>query len=332
VTVATTPVSRPLRAFVVVVGGWTLMRVLVLWHASDGIAVPLVEAQTALRPTIRVAHVLKHKGRPAFILPVQKNLSANWVSADHPRIVYFGTPMPIALPPRTGTTTKVNPDVHFVAPLFPVNATTNRFSGSAWALLRPGGSATNIGAGGTLGGSQVGARLFYEPGPQGLALTARLSAPVATRMGREASVGVGVRGRLVGLLLERRIALDRGARNAMSLTAYGGIYDVALPHGFRMEGYAQFGIVGARRRDGFADGALRISRSLMPVGQTRLSLGAALSGGAQPGVARVDLGPELTGDVPVGGKTVRLAIGWRERVAGNAAPGSGPSLSIGFGF
>ncbi|WP_293880275.1 hypothetical protein [Sphingomonas sp.] len=217
-------------------------------------------------------------------------------------------------------------------PMVSSSGPRSRLSGSAWALFRPDSAGSTLGPGGTLGGAQAGVRAFYEPGPRGLALTVRLSAPLALRSGREASAGVGIRGRAVGILLERRIALDDGARNAMSVTAYGGFNDVVLPHGLRAEGYGQIGIVGARRRDAFADGAVRIVHPLSGAGTTRLAVGAALSGGAQPGVTRVDVGPELIGIVSADQRPVRITAGWRQRIAGNAAPGSGPALSVDIGF
>ena len=143
---------------------------------------------------------------------------------------------------------------------------------------------------------------------------------------------MALRSQAVGVLIERRIALDNGGRNAMSVTAYGGVSDVALPHGLFLDGYAQIGIVGLRSRDGFADSAVRILRPVLHAGSTKLSVGGAISGGAQPHLARLDTGPELVAELPVAAKSVRVTVGWRERVAGNAAPGSGPSISIGFGF
>lgn len=55
-----------------------------------------------------------------------------------------------------------------------------------------------------------------------------------------------------------------------------GVGDVALPHGFRLEAYGQAGIVGARRRDGFADGAIVIDR---PVGTDESSPLRRVGGG-----------------------------------------------------
>jgi hypothetical protein len=324
------PVSRPLRAFGIVIAGWLVIRAAVLWHAYVGMALPLAQAKlvgtarspfvttvargsiTALRDDIRSV--------PVWGVVIGARLVAIPKSSTvAPTLTVSKDEIPVPDPPR-------------IAPWLPQTNRARRFTGSAWAFLRPESASAALGTGGTLGGSQDGARIFYETGMHPIALTARISAPLAIRTGREASIGVALRGRAFGLLLERRIALDNGARNAMSVTAYGGVSDVVLPHGFVLDGYAQFGIVGLRSRDGFGDGAVRITRPILRWGAAKLSFGGIVSGGAQPGVARLDVGPELAADLPVAAMPVRVTVGWRQRVAGDAVPGSGPSVSIGFGF
>ena len=62
----------------------------------------------------------------------------------------------------------------------------------------------------------------------------------------------------------------------------------------------------------------------------RFELGAALWGAAQPGASRLDLGPDLSVRLPVA--HLRLSADWRFRIAGDAAPGSGPALTLGADF
>ncbi|QHL89999.1 hypothetical protein GVO57_03095 [Sphingomonas changnyeongensis] len=120
------------------------------------------------------------------------------------------------------------------------------------------------------------------------------------------------------------MAIERGGRNAVALTLFGGVDDVMLPHGLRLSGYGQAGLVGLKRRDAFVDALVRVER---PLG-ARLRLGAALWGGAQPGAARLDAGPQLA--LRLG--RMRIAAEWRQRIAGRARPGSGPALSLGADF
>jgi hypothetical protein len=48
-------------------------------------------------------------------------------------------------------------------------------------------------------------------------------------------------------------------------------------------------------------------------------------GGMQPSLARLDLGPRVTMKVR---NNVRVHFDWRQRVAGNAQPGSGPAVTL----
>ena len=342
--------SRPLRAFAVVIAGWTLIRVAALWHVPLGIALPPAEAKRADVDKEQLAAVMAQthmqvndfaNGSVTVVLediePAATARAARYAAPAPTGSTQLAARLSIMLDPATPA-----PSLASLPPSLPMPIRTNevrpigshisRLSGSAWALLRPDSGGAALGTGGTLGGSQAGARVFYQTGARRLVLTGRVSAPMAMRTGREASVGVALRGRSVGILLERRIALDRGARNAMSITAYGGISDIALPLGFMLDGYAQFGIVGVRSRDRFGDGAVRILHPMLRSDVMRLSAGGSISGGFQPGISRLDIGPEIVADLPIAKTPVRMSVGWRQRVAGNAAPGSGPSLSVGFGF
>lgn len=56
-------------------------------------------------------------------------------------------------------------------------------------------------------------------------------------------------------------------------------------------------------------------------------------GGAQKGAARLDVGPAASAAVGLGESGgARLAVDWRFRVAGSAAPKSGPALTLSAGF
>ena len=166
----------------------------------------------------------------------------------------------------------------------------------------PGGPA--LAPGGTLGGSQAGARISYRLGG-GLALSGRLYLPLRRPAGAEAAAGLDwrpVASIPVNLLAERRQALGGEGRSAFALTLYGGVA-LALPRGLRLDVYGQAGVVGiksarpVRRRRGRAC-PRRSARS-------RSALGAR--GAAQPGAARLDAGPGLSYRLPLRGANVRLA-------------------------
>jgi hypothetical protein len=223
----------------------------------------------------------------------------------------------------------------FMAPPGPLAArpdhastSARRWSLSAWSFVRSGDSRA-LAAGGLLGGSQAGARFVYRldrDSARPLAVSFRLSAPLRNARAAEAALGLDWqpdRRLAVHFLAERRQALGRDGRSAFSVTVHGGVSDAPLGR-FRIESYAQAGLVGTRSRDPFGDGSLRIS---LPVDE-KVRLGAGAWAAAQPGLARFDLGPQATLRLPVAGRALTLAADWRLRVAGNARPGSGATLTM----
>lgn len=208
----------------------------------------------------------------------------------------------------------------------------DRLQLTAWALLRGRqgviGTTDALATGGTLGGSQAGARLTYNFDRR-LALSIRSSSPAGGR-GGEVAGGLRVTplpGLPLSLTAERRQAIGRlgGGRSAFALFAEGGLYQRPIGWGFNLDAYAQAGVVGARRRDLFADGAFTLTRPLF----RQLSGGFGMWGGVQPGLYRVDAGPRLTYQVR---RNVRVHVDWRQRLAGNAEPGSGPALTLAADF
>lgn len=204
----------------------------------------------------------------------------------------------------------------------PLAPAARRVQIASWAILRRG-VGDPLAPGGQLAGSQAGARLTLPLAP-GLAAAARLSGPLRGGPGVEAALGLDARLGAVTLAVERRLPLDGGGRGAVALTLFGGVDRVALPARLQLSAFGQLGMVGLRRRDGFIDGAARIER---PIGHG-LEAGLGVWGGAQPGAARIDVGPSLA--VRTG--RFRLAAEWRQRIAGAAQPGSGPVLTLGADF
>lgn len=108
---------------------------------------------------------------------------------------------------------------------------------------------------------------------------------------------------------------------------------IALPLGMRAEAYGQAGYVGGSSATAFADGQVRLDRKLVRIAGTELRVGAGVWGGAQKGASRLDFGPTASLAVPLGQSgSARLALDWRFRAKGNAAPSSGPALILSAGF
>lgn len=209
---------------------------------------------------------------------------------------------------------------------------------SGWVYVRGGGVRSPGGAAAVsqLGGSQAGLRLAYGFGDTGrLRAYGRATIAVRRPAQRELAVGLAFAPLAhwpVDAAIEQRVAVGREGRTALAVMVSGGVGDVVLPHGFRLEAYGQAGVVGAQRRDGFADGAVVIDHRLGPDETSPLRVGALAAGAAQPGAARVDVGPRLTLRLPDVGEGSRIALDWRQRIAGDARPASGLALTLASNF
>jgi hypothetical protein len=210
---------------------------------------------------------------------------------------------------------------------------------SAWAIIRPASSALTLATNGQLGASQTGVRIkqpllrlnTYEL----LALNFRFSKPLDQKKGGEVGLGIAVRPNSnvpVELIVERRIALDRRGRNAVAVIAAGGFDDKAIYDKMMLSGYAQGGIVGFSRKDGFVDAALRVEQALLDRNDTGLRVGAGIWAATQPGVSRIDVGPIIAIKQRFGSANIRISGEYRLRVSGKARPASGPALSVGTDF
>ncbi len=224
----------------------------------------------------------------------------------------------------------------------------SRWSGDAWLLLRSGSNGYNApGSGlagvyvplGFYGGSQAGAVLRYRlatTSPYRPSLYLRASSGLEYPRGEELALGFSVRPvpRLpVALLLEGRVTRTVSSNIVRPAAALVSEFPpVRLPLGLRGEAYVQAGYVGGRNGTAFADGQARVEHPLVQAGGFRLRAGGGAWGGAQRGANRVDVGPTATLSVPIGPAGARLSADYRFRVVGNAAPGSGPVLTLSAGF
>jgi hypothetical protein len=204
----------------------------------------------------------------------------------------------------------------------------DRMQLTMWALLRGQqtgiAGSTSLASGGTLGASQAGSRLTYNFTRQ-IAASLRTSTTVGRR-GGEVAAGIRVQPIAsipVWLTAERRQRLGQfsDGRNAFALFLEGGLYQRPMPWQFNLDAYLQGGVVGFRSRDLFFDGGFTLTRPVY----RQFSAGFGVWGGAQPGLYRVDAGPRLTMQVR---RNVRVHFDWRQRLAGNALPGSGPAITL----
>lgn len=77
---------------------------------------------------------------------------------------------------------------------------------------------------------------------------------------------------------------------------------------------------------------MSVQRPVFARREVSLTVGAMLAAAAQPSARRIDFGPRATLHLPRLSKGARVALDWRESVAGNARPGSGVALTLAAGF
>jgi hypothetical protein len=211
----------------------------------------------------------------------------------------------------------------------PAKPRLDRLQMTSWALLRGAPSPGALVAGGTLGGSQAGARLTYAFN-RWVAASLRTTSPVGGSRGAEVAGGLRFtpfRSIPIAITAERRQAISPhgGGRSDFALFAEGGLYRQPMPLNFSLDAYVQAGVVGVRTRDYFADGAFAFSRPVFG----RFSAGFGVWGGVQPGLYRVDAGPRISFRVR---DNIHAHLDWRQRLVGNAEPASGPALTLAADF
>lgn len=229
-----------------------------------------------------------------------------------------------------------------LAPPFEGHQTRDRWSLDIWAFWREGSSAVSISQGRVpiYGASQVGAIAQFRAAPaspRDPRLFVRAYRAMVANGETELTAGASAR-------LSTAIPVRVAAELRVSDTRFGTELRPAamvvtelpaqqLPAGFRLEAYGGAGYVGGKAASAFADGQATITRELASFdGPTnipaKLSFGTGAWGGAQKGASRVDVGPTMRLDLTLGELPARLSLNWRERVSGDASPGSGVAATL----
>ncbi|WP_156680562.1 hypothetical protein [Sphingomonas profundi] len=297
-----------------------------------GTAGPAVEPVRRNAGAVRLAGRVARPRRAEAVVPGHESASAALATPPSPVDARSASLVPDLSP--TGLVAAAPPAT--LPATAPAGIAASRWSGNLYLYRRGDGDAA-LATGGQLGGSQAGGRIAYRlnaAGPTRMAAAARISSPLDDGRAAEAAVGLDwhpLPARPLRVSIERRIDVGGRGRNAWSAYAAGGFWRQLRP-GLVVDGYGQAGVVGARRGDLFADGALRAGHR-RELGRARsLTVGAGVWGAAQPAVARLDVGPRVALGLPVGGTAATLAAEWRVRVAGEARPRSGPALTLAADF
>jgi hypothetical protein len=330
--------GRPLRFLALALGGWVVIRIAVLLPEIR--AVPAADVIprliAALVPDVAATGLAQRHAAPS-----------SGHARTSPRLVIPSPhPQPQPQPPRRLErppeasvmilAARVAPDRRIdlipspCAPPAPLRG-TSRLTGSAWLLVR-GGPAGTV-SGGQLGASQGGMRFTYALGRhRRVALAARIAAPLKGR-GREVALGVEWQPLKlpIRVVAEQRLVLD-GGRGGPTVGVIAGYGPADIAPGIRIEAYGQGGVIARAGVEGFVDASARVTHRIGKIGDARIDIGIGAWGSAQRAAARFDIGPSVVATLPIARTSLRLTLDWRERLAGDARPGSGPALSIGSDF
>jgi hypothetical protein len=201
-----------------------------------------------------------------------------------------------------------------------------RWQLGGFALLRDGGAAGPA-ASPVLGGGQLGGSIAFLPDPfarRPLALVARgnVAADAGGVRGETGQLALGLRQTLlpgVSVAVERLIPLGNATRGAFTARlAAGGAWQ-------RLEGYGEAGVLDTGQV--YAGGQSRARLVRLGPATLHAAAWASVQTGS-PDVWRVDVGPSLSARI----RGIRIEADWRQRIGGNAAPGSGPVVTLSAGF
>lgn len=352
--------GKPLRFLGAVIGGWIVLRLgavamPLLWEANEAVEIASADEATPEKPMlapvlpgIAAAQIgsietpVLSRSRPPRRLtqwarsPLQVPLASfpPVVAEDVPPTQAFIAASPTQIPPVSALPGPQSEAAAQPLTSVPQVPRVSRWSLTGWMLWRreTGGSLAQAPL---LGGSQAGVRLDYRlwsARTRSLSLYGRVTRAFERPYAEEAALGISLRpvqGLPISLLAERRQRLGTGGRNGFAFMAAGGMGPKAIAPRLEVEGYAQGGIVGLPGSDGFADGRISLDyRLTRKAAQPDLAIGIAVSGAAQTGASRLDIGPEVRLRLPVAGGHMRLSAEWRQRVAGQARPASGPTIAL----
>lgn len=339
--------GAPVMLWGTVLAGWIGVRAVLLNGGSPlpepGVAVPQKAAKMVEPSILQEASAASGSGfRPARfsrsprIEPRHAKAPIIPPSPSPPPFIAIAAPAKLS--PSIVSPGGVSPPLAWQPPSPARAAGEKRWSADGWLLLRPDGDA-----GGPVlaryGGSQAGAVLRYRLASDGHRPAAYLRAAAALDGSRQKEAAVGLSARPLPTVplvaaAELRMTSDRFAtRTRPAVMAYTEIPPFDLAAGLRAEAYLQGGYVGGKGATGFVDGQARLDRRLATVGRGEFRLGGGGWGGAQKGASRLDVGPTAQVALPLSHAVfARAAIDWRFRVAGRAAPASGPALTLSAGF
>ncbi|MEL6875634.1 MAG: hypothetical protein AAGM33_09160 [Pseudomonadota bacterium] len=226
------------------------------------------------------------------------------------------------------------------------NGRSDSWSGYAWILARQGSAGFSPTApvrpgglsGAQYGASQAGLQIAYRiSGDHNRQIAATARASTALETGGDEELALGGRIKPIAWLplavhAEQRFDLKSADPRGTAIFLAGGTGPHPLPAGFAVESWGQGGYIFGARETWFYDGSVSLRREIARAESGALTVGTSLWAGGQKDATRIDAGPRASFLAPIGEGHARLDLDWRQRVAGNARPGSGLTLTISTGF
>lgn len=358
--------GQPLFALTGLMGGWVALRVMVPGIEVIEVPVPPNVAKRVGQPaqtrtdakvedSLPAAQPKNPERLPRQVRELVPDRAPTVLSRPLPMMPRSGAPMaegagplpaplPPTPPPPPPPPLAEQPRTTFSPRLLPFSPVQDRsrdrrWSADGWFLWRKdSNSAAALPGTTSYGASQAGAVLRYRLSHES-ALRPRAHLRVTSAMDNadsEVATGIGIQPLPevpLEILAEGRLGTFSG--DTQVRPAIIGVFGPpmqSLPLDLTAEVYAQGGYVGGTDATAFVDGQMRVTRAI-DIGRTQVQAGAGVWGGAQEGVERVDAGPTLSVTTPVSDKIfARISIDWRERVRGDAEPGSGPVVTLSAGF
>ncbi len=334
--------GRPFRFLAMVLAGWIGWRMFMLWPGaiapSATFRQPIATASEAATTANWLSQAKAETITPDAT-PVRPTLQGGSILAaqlHHPDSARIGFAL-ANLATFGGRFAPGDASIHHAAlyrederqrpsPVATSPAKSDRWHGSAWLMTRSG-PATGTGQ---LGASQMGLALHHRIAP-GWSSYARATAPLEG-IGKEIAIGIDwqLPKMPVRMIAERRFAID-GQTGGPAIGLVAGLSPRSGAT-VEVEAYGQIGMIWRDKAEHYGDGLVRVARPVIEISTARLDLGLGAWAAAQRDAHRIDIGPSVGARIPTGGRTLRALIDWRERVTGDAKPGSGPTLTLAADF
>jgi hypothetical protein len=344
------PRGKPLGVILVLLSGWITARVFLHEHAAVPLQTPTLVAEIhvagvqqsgSVTHRIEVKRIIIARARRNYIIPLNPETSKSrfmqtidFSSPEtHKDWAIFASTMDESAAQQNIRAT--DQSLIYLPAHQVKTATSPRESVYGFSFWRGGALTSGLAPASQYGGSQAGLVASYRLSDHNNALVLLWRATITPQRPAEREFALGVRIQPITKLPitlsgERRFRPSGPDRFAFYLA--GGQSDVPVIEKFKLDGFAQIGILEGGTLDHFFDAHVQLQRPVQKSGPISISAGGGLWAGGQKGAARIDIGPSVRADIKLGKPSLRVSADWRFRLAGNAKPGNGPAVTVSTGF